>query len=105
RGEMTGARPGAFIGPDHEYPSHLRLTVTATDAGGMTTSVARELNPEIGVLSLVSSPPGIPLPTGETSGSPPPPLAGIVGSKVGVDAPDETILGEDRYAFDHWSDG
>jgi PKD repeat protein/glucose/arabinose dehydrogenase len=103
--ELTATKTGSFIAPDHEYPSHLRLTVTVTDSGGMTSSVSRELDPETGTLSLASSPTGIPLRIGETSGSPPPPLTAIVNSKVGVAAPDEAFIGEDRYVFDHWSDG
>ena len=32
--ELNGTRTGSFNAPDHEYPSHLRFTVTVTDSGG-----------------------------------------------------------------------
>ena len=103
--ELSGTRTGSFNAPDHEYPSHLRFTVTATDSGGMTTSVTRDLEPMTGTLSLASSPAGISLAMGAETGTPPPPVTAIAGSKVSVQAADETVIGEDRYAFDSWSDG
>ena len=103
--ELSGTRTGSFTAPDHEYPSHLRLTVTVTDSGGMTTSVTREIQPITGTLSLASSPAGIPLTLGTETGAPPPPFTAITGSKVAVQAADEALIGEDRYAFVSWSDG
>jgi len=103
--ELSGVRSGTFIAPDHEYPSHLRLTVTVTDSGGMTASTSRELEPVTATLSASSSPAGIPLTLGTGTGAPPPPVTGIVGSLAAVSAPDTAVIGEDRYAFSSWSDG
>ena len=103
--ELSGTRTGSFTAPDHEYPSHLRFTVTVTDSGGMTSSVTRDLQPVTGTLSLASSPAGIPLTLGAETGAPPPPFTAITGSKITVQAADEAVIGEDRYAFDSWSDG
>ena len=36
---------GTFIAPDHSYPSHLELQLTATDADGLSTTVTRRLDP------------------------------------------------------------
>ena len=32
----SGVTSGSFSAPDHEFPSHLLLTVTVTDSGGLT---------------------------------------------------------------------
>ena len=37
---------GSFPAPDHEYPSHLLLTVTVTDSGGLTDSGPIAARPE-----------------------------------------------------------
>jgi len=42
---FTGTRSGSFTAPDHEYPSHLELTLTVTDPGGLTSSKTIELYP------------------------------------------------------------
>ena len=36
----------SFGAPDHEYPSYLELQLTATDAGGLSTTVIRRLDPQ-----------------------------------------------------------
>jgi glucose/arabinose dehydrogenase/PKD repeat protein len=102
--ELSGIRSGSFKAPEHEYPSFLRLTVTATDSGGMTTSVTRDIQPITGTLSVASNPAGIPLSLGSETGTPPPPFTAITGSKIAVQA-DEGVIGEDRYTFVSWSDG
>jgi len=42
---FTGTRSGSFTAPDHEYPSHLELTLTVTDPGGLASSKTIELYP------------------------------------------------------------
>ena len=35
------AASGSFVAPDHEYPSHLELRLTATDSGGLSSTTRR----------------------------------------------------------------
>ena len=49
---FAGVASGSFQAPDHEYPSHLLLTVTVTDSGGLTDSQTVQLNPKTRRLSL-----------------------------------------------------
>ena len=35
---FSGTASGSFVAPDHEYPSHLELRLTATDPGGLSNS-------------------------------------------------------------------
>ena len=34
--DYVGVAAGSFVAPDHEFPSHLELSLTATDAAGLT---------------------------------------------------------------------
>jgi PKD repeat protein/glucose/arabinose dehydrogenase len=43
-----------FFGPDHGYPSHLELRLTATDSGGLTDTETVELNPRTVPLTLTT---------------------------------------------------
>ena len=49
---------GTFRAPDHEYPSHLVLTLTVTDSDGLSASRSVELQPATVTLSWASSPAG-----------------------------------------------
>ena len=55
---LPGVSSGSFQAPDHEYPSHLLLTVTVTDSGGLTDSRTVQLNPKTVTLTFASSPAG-----------------------------------------------
>ena len=41
----SGTASGSFVAPDHEYPSHLDLRLTATDPGGLTQHHDRPARP------------------------------------------------------------
>ena len=41
----AGTASGSFVAPDHEYPSHLDLRLTATDSGGLTNTTSRPARP------------------------------------------------------------
>ena len=47
---------GSFVPPDHEYPSHLKLTVTATDSSGLQASATVVLLPRTVDLSFNCEP-------------------------------------------------
>ena len=55
---LPGVASGSFNAPDHEYPSHLELTVTATDAGGLSDTETMRLDPQTVQLTLASQPAG-----------------------------------------------
>ena len=43
--DYVGVASGSFVAPDHEYPSHLLLSVTARDAAGLTVDADRPAGP------------------------------------------------------------
>ena len=102
---FSGVKSGTFEAPDHEYPSHLLLSVDVTDSGGLTAHKEVELFPATGTVAASTSPAGIPITVGSATGAPPPAATGIVKSTISVAAPATALVGESTYAFDHWSDG
>ena len=96
---------GSFAAPDHEYPSHLELRLTATDSGGASTTVSRRLDPQTVVLTFQSSPSGLQLAVGSTQQTTSFTRTAIVGSSVSVSAPSPQGLSGQSYTFSSWSDG
>ncbi|MEU7524905.1 PQQ-dependent sugar dehydrogenase [Saccharothrix sp. NPDC042600] len=104
--ETTGAS-GAFVAPDHEYPSHLELTLTATDSAGRSAARKVRLDPVTVVLSFTSTPSNAELTVGSRTQRTPFTRTVIVGSVNSISAPSPQILGELHlvYRWWSWSDG
>lgn len=100
----TGLKSGTIDAPDHEYPSHLQLSVTVTDSGGLTATKMIELFPKTSTVAATTSPAGIPITVGPNTGAPPPAVTEIQNSHVTVSAPASAIIGEGTWTFQHWSD-
>jgi hypothetical protein len=103
-GTFPGAS-GSFTAPDHEYPSHLELTLTATDAQGLTDTDTVLLDPETVVLSFATNPTGLQLAVNATSNTAPFTRTVIVGSSNSISATTPQSLGGTTYAWASWSDG
>ncbi|TDV50946.1 PQQ-dependent sugar dehydrogenase [Actinophytocola oryzae] len=102
----TGVTSGSFVAPDHEYPSFLDLSLTATDStGNATTSIVR-LNPRTVTLTFQSSPSRARLVVGGVEQATPFTRTVIVGSNNSISAPSpqNLTLGL-RFRFTNWSDG
>jgi PKD repeat protein len=105
--DFVGVASGSFTAPDHEYPSYLDLTLTATDSDGNTASTTRRLDPRTVVLTFTSSPSGASLVVGGAAAATPFTRTVIVGSNNSISAPSPQFLGSPnrRYEFRKWSDG
>jgi glucose/arabinose dehydrogenase len=104
---LTGSdtADGSFVIPPHDYPSHLRLTFTATDSRGMSDSKTVEVFPRTISLGVSSEPAGIPLSVGELSGPGPLAVTLIAGGTVTVSAPEAATFDGQPVLFSAWSDG
>ncbi|WP_433268052.1 PQQ-dependent sugar dehydrogenase [Actinosynnema sp. CS-041913] len=104
--DSTGAS-GSFVAPDHEYPSYLELTLTATDSSGRTGTRKLRLDPLTVTLNFTSSPVGAQLTVGGTTQQTPFSRTVIVGSNNSVGAPSPQNLPplNLRYRYRSWSDG
>jgi glucose/arabinose dehydrogenase/PKD repeat protein len=96
---------GSFIAPQHEYPSHLELTLTATDSFGRTASTTRELDPRTSRITVNSSPPGLTVWIDEDSAASPLTRTEIVGSSHGIATSSPQQLGSTDWLWQSWSDG
>ena len=94
-----------FAAPDHEYPSHLQLTLTVTDSGGLTDTRTIRLDPKTVELAFASAPAGLDL--GFNGARLPTPFSRTViqGSANTVGAPTPQTFAGRVYDFGSWSDG
>ena len=102
---FAGVAGGSFTAPDHEYPSHLELTLTAIDSGGLTDTKTVRLDPRTVSLTFQSSPSGLQIAVGSSGQATPFTRTVIVGSNNSVSAPSPQTLGGTSYEFSSWSDG
>jgi len=102
---FVGVASGSFVAPDHEYPSYLELRLTATDSGGLTSSVSRQLDPRTVALTFQSNPGGLTLVVNSTSGTASFTRTVIVGSSNTISAVSPQTKGKQTYRFASWSDG
>ncbi|MDP9795983.1 glucose/arabinose dehydrogenase [Catenuloplanes nepalensis] len=99
--EWDGVAGATFPAPDHDYPSYLELELTATDAGGLSVSTTRRLDPRTVDLTFVTSPPGLQLTVGSTVRTTPFTTTVIQGSANTASA----VTPQAGYGFSGWSDG
>jgi PKD repeat protein len=101
---IAGVDSGSFVVQSHDYPSHLRLSLTATDSGGLSQTTFVDLYPNTSTLTLASEPTGATLALGSETAVAPFSTTVITGGIASISAPDQTIDGQD-YVFAGWSDG
>jgi PKD repeat protein len=96
---------GSFSAPDHDYPSHLELRLTATDSGGLQGSTSVRLDPRTVNITLASSPTGFPLTLNGATKPVPFTSTVIEGSANSISAPSPQKKGFWTYTWRRWSDG
>jgi glucose/arabinose dehydrogenase/PKD repeat protein len=114
---FTGSE-GTVGAPDHGFPSHLEVTLTATDdgipgtdgEGRLSSSVTVEIDPLTADLTFETDPSGLQLTVALPDEDPVTRAAPftervIVGSTVNVGAPSPQVLDGTSYQFVSWSDG
>jgi glucose/arabinose dehydrogenase len=100
-----GVAGGSFAAPDHEYPSHLELRLTATDAEGLTDTKTLRLDPATVAITLGSDPAGRTLTLNGSSAAAPFTRTVIMGSSNSVSAPSPQPGASGTWTFSNWSDG
>jgi PKD repeat protein len=102
---FSGVTTASFPAPDHDYPSHLELKLTVTDAGGLKDTKSVLLNPQTVALNFQSDPSGLRLVVGSSNAPTPFTRTVILKSKNSVSAVTPQALGGTNYKFVSWSDG
>ena len=103
---FSGVASGSFPAPDHEYPSHLDIQLTATNSHGLTNTATVSINPQTASLNFLSAPAGLQL----TVGTSPPQATPftqtvIVGSVNSVQTASPQGTFPNVWDFGSWSDG
>lgn len=99
----TGA--GSLVAPNHDYPSHIELALTAVDSRGLAATTAIQLYPRAVNLAIASDPPGLGLGAGLLTAPAPFNLAAIEGAELVLSAPAQQQLGGTTFNWQRWSDG
>jgi hypothetical protein len=103
---FPGVASGSFVAPDHEYPSELELSLTATDSSGLAGTASVRLQPLTTTLSFATSPTGLTLTFNGANATAPFTRTVIVGSTNSVSAPSpQNLRGRGKQQFKSWSDG
>ncbi|HET6998394.1 MAG TPA: PQQ-dependent sugar dehydrogenase [Solirubrobacterales bacterium] len=102
---FPGVDDGDFQAPDHDYPAHIEISLTATDSRGLSATEAVLIYPRTVDLTIVSDPAGIELGAGPRAGPAPFVLRAIEGSKVVLSAPPSAPFGGGEHPWRSWSDG
>ena len=102
---FVGTASGSFVAPDHEYPSHLELQLTARDSTGLTDTKSVLVQPQTALLSFQTNPTGLQLAVGSTSQATPFTRTVILGSTNTISGTTPQTLNGTTYTFVSWSDG
>ncbi len=102
---ISDAGTASVIAPDHEYPTHLLVTLTASDSRGLSETISREVHPRTAEVTLRSEPPGVALTIDTTTQEAPFAKTLLAGGEATVTAPEKVVLGGQEYTFASWSDG
>ncbi len=102
---QSGVSSGNFVAPDHEYPSHLEIVLTATDSGATTGTDTVDLQPDTVDLTFNTVPQGLDLTVGTKTEAAPFTDTFIIGSVNTVSAITPQSFGGTTYEFASWSDG
>jgi glucose/arabinose dehydrogenase len=100
-----GVAGGSFTAPDHEYPAHLELRLTATDSGGLTDTESVRLDPRTVTLMLNTSPGGFQLSFDGSLLTTPFARTVIPGSTHTISAPSPQTKARKSWVWKSWSDG
>jgi glucose/arabinose dehydrogenase len=95
---------GSFRTPDHEFPSHLLLTLSLTDSRGMPVRRTLRLDPDSVKVNFATSPAKLELTAAGTAGKAPFAKRFIVRSRFIVSAPTRQKRQGVTYRFSGWSD-
>ncbi len=97
----TGGSGGTLVAPEHGPDSFLVATLTATDGGGRSASVSREIHPRLISVTLRTEPPGLPVIFGESRRLSPAAFEAVVGSRINV----AILTPQQSLAFTGWASG
>jgi glucose/arabinose dehydrogenase len=103
--DFPGVLSADLVAPEHDYPSYIEITLTATDKRGLSANKTIKLPARKFVVRVDSSPSGIPLTAGLVTQATPFEVPSVEGAQLVVNAPPTYELGAKTYTWQSWSDG
>lgn len=103
--DFPGVLSATLVAPEHDYPSYIEITLTASDKRGLSTSKTIKLAARRFTVRFDSAPSGIPLSAGLVSGATPFEVPSVEGSQLVISAPQTAQLNGRTYTWQSWSDG
>lgn len=103
--DFPGVLSANLIAPEHDYPSYIEITLSASDKRGLSASKTIKLSPRVFTVHLASNPPGVPITAGVVANPTPFEVPSVEGSQLVIAAPDTAQLNGKTYTFQSWSDG
>jgi len=102
--DFEGAASGSFVAADHEYPAHLELVLTATDAQGVSDTASVRLDPKTATLTMRTNAAGLQLVVDGSVATTPFVKTVIQGSTHSVSAPSPQTVSGRTWEFLAWLD-
>ncbi len=102
--EKRAGASGTILGPEHDYPSRVVLTLVAKDSGGLTGSTSVRLEPRPARVHVVTDTAGTAVTVDGVEGADVSRTV-IAGSTVTVAAAPEQRVADVLWSFRGWSDG
>ena len=103
--ETRSGATASFSAPDHDYPSRLSVTLTVTDAGGLSDTETLEILPRTRSLTVDTVPDGLQAFVGGMAVPEGQPQTVIERSTQTFSVPSPQVLGEHTYQLVGWTDG
>ena len=103
--ETRSGATASFSAPDHDYPSRLSVTLTVTDAGGLSDTETLEILPRTRSLTVDTVPDGPQAFVGGMAVPEGQPQTVIERSTQTFSVPSPQVLGEHTYQLVGWTDG
>lgn len=102
--ELPLGPSGSLVTPDHEFYAYLTLTLTVTDASGLSAVRSIDLIPRLSSITVVTDPPGIDVTAGGRSGTSPYTQQFLEGGDAQIIVPGAATIAGRRYTFVGWAD-
>jgi glucose/arabinose dehydrogenase len=103
--DFPGVLSANLIAPEHDYPSYIEITLSASDKRGLSASQTIKLSPRVFTVHFASNPPGVPITAGLVAKTTPFEVPSVEGAQLVIAAPESTQLNGKTYTFQSWSDG
>ena len=102
--EEPGKKDFFLNAPDHDAPSYVQLRLTVRDAGGLETTITKDLLPATRSMELRSVPSGRTISLGSEAAPAPWSTELIRGGERTITAAAQEVAGGRTYVFDRWAD-